>query len=493
MAKPWRPATTFFGIALTATSISAADAAAPPITCSSEVGGRQHCPADTSNGVALLRSTGAAPCLLGKSWGYDDDGIWVANGCSGEFTVGQQPAGPTHFGRYTPSGGFKIADTDSGDLNFRFYGYVRYLNQKALDDTFTDSFGTTKPIDRRQDFQVNKMNLYFFGWLFDPRFRYLGYVWTTNASQGRGAQVVVAGNLSYAFSEHFTLGLGIGGLPGTRSVEGNFPFWLGTDNRLIADEFFRPSYTTGIWGKGAITEGLDYLVMLGNNLSQLGIDAGQLDADLNTWSGVLFWMPSTGEFGRGFGDFEHHDELATRFGLHYTRSTEDRQSQPGTEDIENVQLRISDGNIIFTPELFGPETAITEATYQMMAFDLGFKLRGFSVEGEYFVRRLDAFRTVGTGELPFDRLDDHGFQLQTSAMLLPETLQLYLSGSKVFGEYGNPWDARLGVSWFPWHNQVVRWNTEVLYLDRSPVGALSLPYTVGGTGTVVYSNFEVNF
>jgi hypothetical protein len=37
-------------------------------------------------------------------------------------------------------------------------------------------------------------------------------------------------------------------LPGTRSVEGNFPFWLGIDTRLIADEFFRPSYTSRITG-----------------------------------------------------------------------------------------------------------------------------------------------------------------------------------------------------------------------------------------------------
>ena len=33
-------------------------------------------------------STGTAACLLGKSWGYDDDGIWVDDGCGGEFATG---------------------------------------------------------------------------------------------------------------------------------------------------------------------------------------------------------------------------------------------------------------------------------------------------------------------------------------------------------------------------------------------------------------------
>src|SRR4029079_6068664 len=59
------------------------------VSCASTAGERIHCAADTSAGVALTRSTGTAPCLLGKTWGYDDSGIWVAEGCSGEFIAGQ--------------------------------------------------------------------------------------------------------------------------------------------------------------------------------------------------------------------------------------------------------------------------------------------------------------------------------------------------------------------------------------------------------------------
>jgi hypothetical protein len=398
----------------------------------------------------------------------------------------------SHGNTHTPGKGTTIAATDSGSLNFRFYSYVRYLNQKGLDDSYTNAFGKVSDIDQRQDFQVNKMNLFFSGWAMDPRFHYLGYVWTTNASQGRGAQVVVAGNLQYDFSYWLTGGVGIDSLPGTRSTAGNFPNWLGVDNRLISDEFFRPSYTTGVWIKGKFAETYNYKLMLGNNLSQLGVDAGQLDNGLNTWSGMLSWMPS-GDYGPGFGDFENHQSMVTRFGLHYTYSKEDRQSQPGTEAIENVQLRLSDGSIIFTPDLFGIGIAITDATYQMVSFDAGVKFRGYSLAGEFFVRQLNDFKGPGTDSLTFNDLNDHGFQLQSSAMLIPKAVQLYLSGSKVFGEYGNPWDARLGVNVFPWKNKVARWNTELLYLDNSPVGALSLPYSVGANGLVFYTNLEVNY
>ena len=406
-----------------------------------------------------------------------------------------EPQKPVRFGTYTPGGGFKVASTEYGDLNIRVYAYVRYLNQKDLDETSTDSFGATSTLDLRQDVQLNKVNVYFQGWLMSQKLRYVFYVWTSNTSQGNGAQVVVGGNLGYRFNEHARLSFGIGSLPGVRSTSGNFPFWLGVDNRLIGDEFFRPSYTSGIWVDGKIVDGVNYAVMLGDNLSQLGVDAAQLDDGFDTWSGVVSWMPTTKEYGRasGFGDFERHDKVATRFALHYTRSTEDKQSQPGTESPENSQIRISDGNIVFAPALFGPGTVIQTVRYQMMSLEAGIKYKGFSVEGEYYVRQVDDFRGVGVDTLPFDKLSDDGFQLQTSAMVLPKELQLYLSGSKIFGEYGDPWDARFGVNWFPWKNQVVRWNTEVISLSHSPVGALSLPYLVGGNGLVFHTNFEVNF
>ena len=58
------------------------------ITCTSTKGERQVCKADTTAGVALLRSTGESNCLLGNTWGYDSAGVWVSDGCGGEFALG---------------------------------------------------------------------------------------------------------------------------------------------------------------------------------------------------------------------------------------------------------------------------------------------------------------------------------------------------------------------------------------------------------------------
>ena len=402
---------------------------------------------------------------------------------------------PETFGTYRPNSGFKLASTDRGELSVRIFAYVRYLNQLGLESDYTDSFGRTTTLDRRHDILFQKAIIYFQGWLLDPKFRYLTYVWTSNSSMGQGAQVVVAGNLHYVASPHATIGAGVDGLPGVRATEGNFPFWLTSDNRLSADEFFRPSYTMGVWAKGEVVDRLTYRAMLGNNLSQLGVDAGQLDNKLNTMSLALVWLPTTGEFGTngGFGDFDTHEKLATRLAAHYTSSTEDRQGAPTTDAFENVQIRLSDGNPIFAPDLFGPGIQVSSADYHMFSADGGAKLRGLSLEGEYFWRRVDHLVGPGTETLGFTELRDHGFQLQASGMVMPNKLQAYGGLSKVYGEHGDPWDLRFGVNWYPEKNHVLRWNTEYLYSHRSPVGGLSLPTLVGGTGDIFYSSFEVNF
>lgn len=418
----------------------------------------------------------------------DDPHVWMPP------VVKEKPASEAEatasYGRYTPNLGYKLANTEYGDLSVSIYTYARYLNQLGLKSDYTDAFGLTKTVQERQDFQLQKVQIKFLGWVLDPKFRYFLYTWTSNPTQGQGAQVVVAGNTAYTLNEHLTVAAGITSLPGVRSTEGNFPFWLSVDSRHIADEFFRPSYTSGVWLKGNITKRVRYQVMLGNNLSTLGVSAARLDNKFNTLSSAVVWVP-TGEYGQGWGDFENHQRITGRLGVHFTRSDENRESQPNNETFENTQLRLSDGTVIFTPDLFGPGITITDARYQMLSLDGGLKFRGVALEGEYYFRWLDNFRGENTEGLP--SLYDHGFQLQASAMVIPKTLQLYAGTSRINGEFGNPFDFRAGANWFPWKNKVVRWNTEWLYLRNSPVGYSSVPFAIGGRGNVFHSSLELAF
>jgi hypothetical protein len=394
---------------------------------------------------------------------------------------------------YEPLRGVVLASGDLGEVDMSLTTYARYLNQLGLDDTFTDSFGRTFTLDLRQDIQLNKVNLTFKGWMFDPRFRYLIFAWTSNANQGLGAQVVLAGWLGYRFNDRIMLAGGIGALPTTRSTQYTYPHWLRVDNRPMADEFFRGSYTSGVWAQGEIIDGLEYRVMLGNNLSTLGVDAGQLDDELNTLSAGFWWMPTTHEFGfvNGFGDFEYHEELATMFNASFTTSREDAESQAGVNDFENSQIRLSDGTRIFQPDAFATGGQITGATYTMFTLGAGFKYRGWSLEGEYYWRWVDDFDTVGF--IPVTELYDHGFQLQASTMAIRDRLQLYASGSMIFGEFGDPSDIALGLNVFPFRRRELRLNMQALYVDRSPVGYTSIPYQVGGDGWIFTTDFALGF
>jgi hypothetical protein len=49
------------------------------------------------------------------------------------------------------------------------------------------------------------------------------------------------------------------------------------------------------------------------------------------------------------------------------------------------------------------------------------------------------------------------------------------------------------VNWFPFRNEVIRWNLQWIQLNKSPVGSLSHPYTVGSNGSVFQADFMVNF
>lgn len=484
------------GIALLFVLSQVLSAQVTTIICSSKPGERVNCPADTSNGVVLAKSSGESACLLGKTWGYDDKNIWVSDGCSGEFVAGkalQEAAEKKSKIEYVPNAGFRLYSGEKGEIFMRLFSYARYLNQKGLDPTYTDSFGKTFTVKQREDAQLNKFFLPFSGWFMTPKFRYYLYVWSSNPSQGDPAQVVGAGNLSYVFNRYVTFGAGITSLPSVRSTEGQFPYWLGVDDRLIADEFFRGSYTTGFWLKGEIATKFKYMAMLANNLSTLGVSASQIDNTFNTTSLMLQWLPTTGENGLygTFGDYDFHEKVATRLGLHYTHSTEDKQSQPGSNAIENSQIRLTDGSVIFTPDLFGPGITVEKANYDMMSFDQSLKYKGFSVETEFYWRWLGNFQGSNTGGIA--DINDHGFQLQVSAMPVKKTLQVYFGTSAIRGHYGNGSEVRAGGNWYFIHERGLRVNAEWLHLNKCPVGYTAVPYPVGGDGDVFHTNLEMNF
>jgi hypothetical protein len=130
-------------------------------------------------------------------------------------------------------------------------------------------------------------------------------------------------------------------------------------------------------------------------------------------------------------------------------------------------------------------------TYRMASVDAGVKYKGLSLEAEYYWRWLRDFQGPGTGTIA--DIDDHGYQVQASGMVIPRALQAYVGGARIRGVYGNSSEVRAGLNWYVVKTRGLRVNTEWIHLNKSPVGYTAVPYAVGGNGDVVHVDFELNF
>ena len=78
-------------------------------------------------------------------------------------------------------------------------------------------------------------------------------------------------------------------------------------------------------------------------------------------------------------------------------------------------------------------------------------------------------------------------------MAIKNVLQLYLSGSQIFGDYGDPSEMRFGGNWYFKKERGLRLNGEYIHVNHSPVGYTAYPMPVGANGNIFHINLEMNF
>ncbi len=66
------------------------------IRCESQHNHYQFCRIDTHGYVRLTRQLSETDCKQGRTWDFDRRGIWVDDGCRGEFTVEDRPHSGSH-------------------------------------------------------------------------------------------------------------------------------------------------------------------------------------------------------------------------------------------------------------------------------------------------------------------------------------------------------------------------------------------------------------
>lgn len=381
------------------------------------------------------------------------------------------------WGAATPGKGFLIGRTDIGEVYVSAYLLLRYMNQLPAGQTFEDHLGRTRDVDPRHDVWAHRIMVHFKGWMGLPKLRYQITFWTVNPTD----QDALFGVLGYQFHRKFSLYAGLNGLPGSRTLQGSHPYWLGHD-RVMADEFFRPYFTHGVWATGEVLPGLWYQGMVGNNLSTLGITSAQLTRDFS-YAASVWWMPTTQEFGPNgsFDDYEHHEDVATRFGISGTYSREDRFSVVESSIPDNTTLKLADGVNVFDEGALAPDVSLDEARYRMVSADAGLKYRGVFLGAAYFHRWLDDF--VADAPVPVEKIVDKGFYLQAAFYPVKKKLELYGATSWVLGDEDAGFDTQheylVGANWFPAPTRDVRINAQLIRINRSPVSS-SFGYYIGG-------------
>jgi hypothetical protein len=366
-------------------------------------------------------------------------------------------------------------------LRFNNNTQVRYLNTTNSPDTFTDHLGVVRDVHTRNDITVNRSMFILAGYVFDPRLQYSLTVWTSAGA----ASIVVAGNIGWRFNKGLTLTGGYTGVPGSRSLVATFPFFQPTD-RSMADNFFRPGFTQGIWANGEAVKGLNYLAFIGNGLNTLNITANKIDQNL-LLSGSVWWEPlgSYSERGKSrnmYDDYFAYKNTRIRLGTSFTRSREDRFAATDQSSPDNTSIYNSDGVLAFATGAFAPGVTVQEATYKMWAIDGGLKKSGFSVNGQYYFRWVGDFNS--DGPLPLASTFDHGFELSTGYFVLPKKLVLYARGSKVFGEFASPYEYAGGMKWYLLPTERLWITGELARVHKAPYSGAFTPYTAGMDGWV---------
>jgi len=464
---------------------AADDARAAEVDEASDAAGAT--PATAPADAEPAAESSAAPTTAEPAAGEEDaaeDATGAADARKAKIEEAAEIAKQPTWGDMSPGNGFKIASTGLGDLSISGYGLLRYLNQLPGNQNFDDSLGVKHEVDTRQDFNLHRVLIHFLGWAYDPKLRYALSVWTVNATE----QVRVVGNLGYRFNEHLNFAGGIGATPGTRSLLGSHPYWLAND-RVMADEYFRPGFSAGVWAEGLAIPTLYYKFMIGNNISQLGVGANELTRDL-AYSGSLWWMPTTGEFGPkgAYGDWEWHDEVATRFGVSGTYSQEDRAAQLSQRGPDTTQIRVGDSLLLFEQDALAIGATVQRAEYKLLAADAGLKYKGFFLQAEYYYRTLDNFHT--NAPVPVDEIIDHGFYIQAAFFPIRKLLELYASTSWIFADDSAGYDTSqeyvVGSNIYPFNTRNARVNVQANFIEDSPVSS-SFGFYQGGLDGVTLS------
>ncbi|QEH38744.1 hypothetical protein OJF2_73500 [Aquisphaera giovannonii] len=468
----------------------------PPLPAPVLPGASPADPEDAPQGEAGVAETAAPGAAAPASDDWPTGGgrmlsaLLDAGGGAGQ--VEDDRMGRFLAGRY--DGGYVlVAPTDEQRtpfaLKFNLASQLRYTGFARAADSWTDSSGLIRPILNQSYFSLNRAWFTFSGFAFSPKLRFNVSVFTTSTTN----QTIFQGFFGYAFSEAFALYGGYYKVPGTREWLESARYTLGVD-RTMANTFFRPSLSPGVWATGEPIENVYYYAGIFNEFNASYLTTPRNNNNM-TYSGNLWWEP-LGEFGPGYTDQELHETPVARTGtsVSYQRSFRESDLSGGATNPENTILRLSDGTPFYQRDALGPGVLALAANVALVSYDLSVKYRGWSLSGEYYARWIQGIAT-SSGTVPRDLLNlfDSGGLAQVSFSPIPTKLDVFGRGSIVSGHFGEGSEIGGGLNWYILGTRNLRGTVEVKKINHSPANNPLYGYFAGYSGTLVQAQVVTDF
>lgn len=367
----------------------------------------------------------------------------------------------------------------NGWIQFRHHNFWRDVT------SWTDNAGVTRPVDNRSAFDIERGRLILSGFALDERLTYFLHL----DGDTDGGHVVDFFDYWWAweFYENHRVQFGKRKVPAGRQ-------WLLTARhtrfveRPMANDFFRPDRTVGVFGIGEIGENGHYEWMVGNGYQTSELPNSSTD-DRFTLALTNYFDP-LGNYGPQIVDYDGTSQPLVRIGHSFVYSP-NRGLAPGVPLPETSFIRLTDGTRLTQTGALAPGVTVSDFQIYFYGVDAALKWRGWSVNAEVFWRWIEQLR--GNGPLPVDDLLQQGYYVEGGRFVIPRKLDFNLRYSRVNGLFGDATEYALGGNWYPLDTHRLKISCDLTTLDGSPLQNTASDILVGDDGYLLRTQFQAEY
>lgn len=366
-----------------------------------------------------------------------------------------------------------------GWIQFRYVGFARSA------ETWTDNAGVTRPVQNRNEFELERARLNLSGYAIDRRLTY--YILMDGDTDGSDLVDFFYYWWAWEFGEGQHVYLG------KRKVAACRQWLLSSRNTRLADrpmatDFFRPARTVGIFGETKLGETGYFEAMIGDGYRTESTDPAQLDDEL-AFAATNYWDPF-GDFGAYLTDYNRTSTPLVRFGHSFVFAP-NAGIAAGQPIDESDFVRLTDGTKLTEVDALAPGVRLSDFTVYLYSLDFACQWHGWSFDAEYYMRWIQNLK--GDGPLPIDNLYQHGYFVEGGYFLIPQKLDFNVRYSSVSGYYGQADEIGAGFNIYPCDTRRLKLTFDATRVNNSPLNNTSSDILVGDSGVLFRGQFQAEF